>query len=195
MKSKLKAIIVAAMLATTALSAQSAYAADPTFEVASEVDGSFSGTFGHIFDKSQAGTSFTDLFTFSIDKGFSSSTSITSSYSKLGNKIKDVFIGGFDLVQYSGDYSNIVTTYSGLNTTASTPNAKDEWEITVAGLTAGDYYVRVTGSVLGNNGGSYAGEIQVLTVPEPETYGMMLGGLALVGLVARRKAAKKAAQA
>jgi hypothetical protein len=193
MKSKIKAIIVAAMLATTALSAQSAYAADPTFEVVSQADGSFSGTFGHIFDAPT--TSFTDLFTFSIDKGFSSSTSITSSYSKLGNKIKDVSIGSFDLIKYSGDYSNIVTTYAGLNTTASTPNAKDEWEITVEGLTAGDYYVRVSGSVLGNIGGSYAGEIQVLTVPEPETYGMMLGGLALVGLVARRKAAKKAAQA
>ncbi|MQA40366.1 PEP-CTERM sorting domain-containing protein [Rugamonas sp. FT29W] len=30
-------------------------------------------------------------------------------------------------------------------------------------------------------------DVQITTVPEPETYGMMLAGLALVGVVARRK--------
>lgn len=39
-----------------------------------------------------------------------------------------------------------------------------------------------------STGGSYSGLINVTTpVPEPETYGMMLAGLALVGVVARRK--------
>lgn len=38
----------------------------------------------------------------------------------------------------------------------------------------------------------YTGEISVTAVPEPATYGMMLGGLALVGAVARRKGKKAA---
>ncbi|GJJ04923.1 hypothetical protein RugamoR64_54610 [Duganella rhizosphaerae] len=38
----------------------------------------------------------------------------------------------------------------------------------------------------------YSGDVSVTAVPEPETYGMLLGGLALMGVVARRKAKKAA---
>ncbi|MBV6319920.1 FxDxF family PEP-CTERM protein [Duganella violaceipulchra] len=38
----------------------------------------------------------------------------------------------------------------------------------------------------------YSGDVAVAAVPEPETYGMLLGGLALLGVVARRKANKAA---
>ncbi|WP_432378264.1 FxDxF family PEP-CTERM protein [Duganella sp. P38] len=34
---------------------------------------------------------------------------------------------------------------------------------------------------------SYSGQITVTAVPEPATYGMLLGGLGLMGLVARRR--------
>jgi len=44
-----------------------------------------------------------------------------------------------------------------------------------------------TGSVFG-----YSGDVSATAVPEPETYGMMLGGLAVLGMVARRKARKAA---
>jgi len=39
---------------------------------------------------------------------------------------------------------------------------------------------------------AYLGSVSALPVPEPETYGMLLGGLALVGAVARRRAKKAA---
>lgn len=41
-------------------------------------------------------------------------------------------------------------------------------------------------------GANYSGTYTVSAVPEPETYGMLLGGLGLLGFIARRRAAKKA---
>ena len=34
---------------------------------------------------------------------------------------------------------------------------------------------------------SYSGTVNVTAVPEPETYALMLGGLAAIGFVARRR--------
>jgi hypothetical protein len=43
--------------------------------------------------------------------------------------------------------------------------------------------------VAGTSGGdgSFAGTLNIKAVPEPATYGMMLGGLGLIGLMARRR--------
>ena len=50
---------------------------------------------------------------------------------------------------------------------------------------AGDLVLLVTGNA-GSNA-SYAGTLNVSPVPEPETYGMLLGGLAVMGAIARRR--------
>lgn len=50
---------------------------------------------------------------------------------------------------------------------------------------SGDLVLTVIGFAGGN--ASYAGTLNVSPVPEPETYGMMLGGLAVLGLIARRR--------
>lgn len=41
---------------------------------------------------------------------------------------------------------------------------------------------------------SYSGHITVMPVPEPESYAMLLGGLGLMGVIARRKRSAKSKQ-
>jgi hypothetical protein len=52
---------------------------------------------------------------------------------------------------------------------------------------AGNYALTVMGVANGTSGGIYTGAISVTAVPEPETYAMMLAGLAALGFLARRR--------
>ena len=58
-----------------------------------------------------------------------------------------------------------------------------------ASLTSGSYTLAFGGSANGRYGRRYGGAIYASTapVPEPETYALMLVGLAAVGFVARRR--------
>ncbi|TDP62215.1 FxDxF family PEP-CTERM protein [Roseateles toxinivorans] len=58
---------------------------------------------------------------------------------------------------------------------------------TFLSVTAGNYFYRVTGTVDGKNGGSYLLSSSITPVPEPETYALMLAGLAAVGFISRRR--------
>jgi hypothetical protein len=53
-------------------------------------------------------------------------------------------------------------------------------------MSAGPYYLSVSGLADGSSGGQYMLSITA-AVPEPETYALLLAGLALVGFVARRR--------
>ena len=59
---------------------------------------------------------------------------------------------------------------------------------TFANLVAGSYYYLVTGNATG-----HAGSVYTLTsaVPEPETYALLLGGLAAIGMVTRRRSVSR----
>ena len=50
---------------------------------------------------------------------------------------------------------------------------------------AGSYFLHIAGTSVGSS--QYAGTLSVSAVPEPETYGMMLAGLGLMGFVASRR--------
>ena len=198
---KMKALLLAAMFATSGLMAQSAQAAAPYFDVEYETDGSFSGTFGHTFSSTTPKDfAFDEAFTFTVSSGFNSSTSITSAYNTVGAKISDLSITGFKLVRYNPVTQAVLNVVLGTNktlpVTLENPHPDDNWSLHADNLAAGSYYIEVIGKTNGTASVSYSGNISVLTVsavPEAETYGMMLAGLGMLGFVARRKAAKKAA--
>jgi hypothetical protein len=54
-------------------------------------------------------------------------------------------------------------------------------------LDEGYYYFKVTGTAVGPSSSSYTYSASVQPVPEPESYAMMLAGLGLLGLMARRR--------
>ncbi|MEF7617179.1 FxDxF family PEP-CTERM protein [Aquincola sp. MAHUQ-54] len=61
--------------------------------------------------------------------------------------------------------------------------------VLTSSLAAGDYYYVVKGAVTGSVAGTYTITSVVTAVPEPETYALLLGGLGVIGFVARRRKA------
>jgi hypothetical protein len=123
---------------------------------------------------------FGDELDFSVTAGSLASSANNISVMLHGQDISD--ITGLSYTLYQVGNSTALGTYDGDNSTYYSP-------LTVAG----DYKFVITGNAVGTAGGSYGVSLQTVSaVPEPATYGMLLGGLALVGAIARRKGAKKA---
>ncbi len=59
-------------------------------------------------------------------------------------------------------------------------------------FTAGNYTLKVSGTATGSSGALYTIAAVTAPVPEPETWGMLLAGLGLIGLRLRRKYAHPA---
>ncbi len=116
---------------------------------------------------------FADWYTFTIPAG--SDGSGASNVISLG--ATNVIFTLFKLVDTVS-----ATTWSGVTggTTSSLSFS--------GGATPGSYTLYVDGyKVTPALSGSYAGNISISPVPEPETYAMLLAGLGLLGLSARRR--------
>ncbi|SFL85130.1 FxDxF family PEP-CTERM protein [Rugamonas rubra] len=116
-----------------------------------------------------------------------------------------VLSGGLDVISFAGlnaGVYNIDITLSGQNLTfsdltnlngfvASDVINSGKFHFVGVSLTGpSPFTLNLMGTALA--GAKYSGEVTISAVPEPETYGMLLGGLALMGVVARRKAKKAA---
>ena len=172
----------AAAAAATVLSfasLTSAYAKDISVDLYPTVSGTLTNGFSNYV---VASGTFTDIFTFSPDVSTSSIVAQVTAY----NFTADTGIS-FTSVSLNG--------YSLFTSSVQTPAvALTAGTVTIDGPT--QLVLTVTGNSVG--GGSYGGNINVKAVsavPEPATYGMMLGGIGLIGFMARRRKSAGAAPA
>ncbi|MBI3384158.1 MAG: FxDxF family PEP-CTERM protein [Aquabacterium sp.] len=138
-------------------------------------------TFGNTFFTNVS--DFTDYYTFSIaDSGTVSGTTVDTSYILFFTK--DVVLNSLTLT--SGGSSSVIAK----DTTANS--------FTFSGLAAGSYSLAVNGAVSGlfAGYGSYSGTIKAVSspvasaAPEPADLALTLVGLAGVGYMVRRRAAR-----
>jgi len=148
------------------------------------IDGStgFSDGFGASAYKK----SFVDSFTFTVGSTFDVTSAVISI--KSGNSL-GLNINGLTLTSSNGQ------TYAGTAIASPVPGVTS-WMLSTDGLLAGNYTLNVIGSVIGKNGGSFGGNVNITSaVPEASTYALMLSGIALVGGIAYRRKSKTAAPA
>jgi hypothetical protein len=174
MKRTLIAALVTAAFGTTAAMAQTLNFSQP-LDLTDNT-----GFFGDTFAANNGGATFNDRFTFTVgsDSGPLNMDAVVSSISRTSGTGIDIT----GLSMYSASGRSPVT--SGTSFSSGT---LDVWTIAGNNLVAGDYYLQVNGTVLSNDAASFGGSVALAPVPEPETYGMMLGGLGLLGFLARRR--------
>ncbi|WBS02030.1 FxDxF family PEP-CTERM protein [Pseudoduganella sp. SL102] len=174
----MKNIAASLALACAAMGAQAADVSLPAGSV-DIIDGA--GAFSRLITGNHSGDTFTDTYAFDV-AGLSSFTA--NLYSSAGNARVGLDITGFSLFANDG---SLVRAGTQIET-----GKYDEWSLDLSNLGSGaGYYVAVTGSVVSQAAGAYSGLVSVSAVPEPATYGMLLGGMALLGVAARRRSLVK----
>lgn len=134
------------------------------------------GFFGRFVSGVAASDTFADRYDFTLGSASDFTADLFSNSFSPGTGVD---ITGLDLYRSDGTLL--------LNGAALLDNGIQHWQVTTTGLGAASYYVLVSGNVL-SQPGIYSGSIATVSaVPEPATYGMLLGGLALVGVIARRR--------
>ncbi|MCS0592644.1 FxDxF family PEP-CTERM protein [Massilia norwichensis] len=155
-----------------------------------------SGFFGDTFAMNNNGATFADHFTFSV-QGTSPMNfdAIVSSISRTADTGLD--FSGLALYRVGGGTGTGGTAGDTLITSGTSlqTGSMDVWTLSSDNLQAGDYYLLVSGNLVSDTAGSFGGAVMMAPVPEPETYGMMLAGLGVLGFLARRRKQAAANQA
>ena len=74
----------------------------------------------------------------------------------------------------------------------ASPGSTSQIKVGSGTFLPGSYYFNIAGNADGSSGGQYVFAVTTLPVPEPETYAMLLAGLGLVSVMARRRLNKQA---
>ena len=177
---KSTSLIAALVFASASLGSSVALADDISTapQALTLLDGS--GYFGDAFAMNNSGDTFADHFTFSVTGVAHDLDAVIASIS--GSAATGLDLTGLGLYTAGG-------TLVASGTMMST-GMIDVWTISTDNLALGDYYVQVNGGLVSNTSGSFGGAIMLAPVPEPETYGMMMAGLGVLGFLARRRKQK-----
>lgn len=132
--------------------------------------------FDHAFGANSIGDTFTDRYNFTLSYATDLS-SIVSTFSPPPGP-DGIQITGFSLVN-SGGLS--------LFGSSQASGIVDVWTLASPHLVADTYHLLVSGKVLSNDATAYSGHLTVTAVPEPDTYGMLLAGVGVIGMLARRR--------
>ncbi|MBA5637707.1 FxDxF family PEP-CTERM protein [Duganella sp. LX20W] len=189
MKNITQRLLATVVLATSCIAAHAAADLSQTpVDITQDLIDYASSDFGHTFTLGlgqQAGSLnnfFADKYTFSIS-GVNDVVGLITSLKASAND--GLTITGFDL----RNGANGIVFHGTQDVTNYLPGDQ-AWSFAsgLHPLAAGNYTLEVDGYVASANGGSYSGNIAVAAaVPEPETYGMLLAGLGLLGVIARRR--------
>jgi hypothetical protein len=149
-----------------------------------------SGFFGDTFGVNNNGATFSDRFTFSVNSTSGMDfDAIISSISRTADTGLDVT--GLSLYRAAGTDGTGTGTLVSSGTSLQSGNI-DVWTLSSDNLAVGNYYVLVSGNLVSDGSASFGGAVMMsptAPVPEPETYGMMLAGLGVLGFLARRRKA------
>jgi hypothetical protein len=163
---KLKSLLLAAMLAVSSVGAM---AATSEYSIPLSAVGN---TWTAGYSASHTAGEFTDIYTFTPSvTGLADATFFNISYTP---------VFGIDFT--SADLNGVAFTF--VNSTPFPGAALTSSFLLPTNIT-GPLVLTISG--IANTNASYAGTLNVLAVPEPETYAMMLGGLGLLGFMARRR--------
>lgn len=178
-------LIGAAMLVSTAFASAADIGVSKTLKL-ERIDDIFNAEFSHTFKGTDKGKTFLDVYTFNITDAILSASFSSPAVFRGTMATSDLAFTSFDL--YSSGGARVAT---GIFSSAGVLAGWDAGGIINTQLGAGTYSLQVSGSVLGSSGGFYNGGVTVSPVPEPETWGMTLSGLAVIGFAARRHKANR----
>ncbi len=164
--------ILAGILLAAAVA--SASAAVPVTRITTIVLDDEHSTFGDTFAANNNGKSFLDIFYFTIGGNSSVGSSLTSTLSGT----HDLNITSFGL--YSGE--TLLTAGTMIAT-----GAVESWTLDALAPSQGTYSLRVGVNVIGKGNVGFAGDGYVTAVPEPETWGMVVGSVAILAFIGRRR--------
>jgi hypothetical protein len=174
-----KSLIAAAVLASTSFGS---WAADISSmpQALNLIDNS--AFFGDSFDAGNSGNTFADRFTFTV------SGTVGLNLDAIVASVSRTADAGLDITSVWLFDGNDTLLSQG---TSLQSGATDVWTVAGGNLSAGDYYIRVNGNLVSDRGASFGGAMMLMPVPEPGTYGMMLGGLGILGFLARRRQTRR----